>query len=285
VSAFHSIGGCSFYLIDISFDRYPFADGWRPFRPGAPKGIPQLRYAATAGHGARRSEAHQAPARRFMARAHRRLRNFRHLTEFGTVRSSQCLPGAPLRTVAFLATRDGHGSRRASNRVRCKAQLRQIVYTDVNICIARLWLMLARPCQRRWEDPVSCALMPTCDAAFAAGHHGCALTCQAPIYLSGELEAQTLARYCLDCLDYSLSHHAVQRFLPDQPDLRPAPAILHRGIMRPLTPWPRHHHADGRPRCVSSPPRLAFQPVASDWLEPWPVSPRRCAPSCWPAPP
>jgi hypothetical protein len=153
------IGGCSFYLIDISFDRYLFADGWRPFRPGAPKGIPQLRYAATAGHGARRSEAHQAPARRFMARAHRCLHNFRHLTKFGTVRSSQCLPGAPLRSVAFLATRDGHGSRRASNRVRCKAQLRQIVYTDINICIARLWLMLARPCQRRWEDPVSCALM------------------------------------------------------------------------------------------------------------------------------
>ena len=34
--------------------------------------------------------------------------------------------------------------------------------------------------------------------------------------LGGVLEAQHLARHGLDCLDHSLSHHAVQLFLPDQ---------------------------------------------------------------------
>src|SRR3954463_15115954 len=108
---------------------------------------------------------------------------------------------------------------------------------------------------------------------------------QAPKLLY-ELETHSAKRYCLNCrTDRSLSHHAVQCVLPDQPDLCPAPAIPRRGIMRRLTPWPRHHLPDGRLRCASSPPRLAFQPVASDWLEPWPVSPRQCAPSCWPPPP
>jgi hypothetical protein len=47
------------------------------------------------------------------------------------------------------------------------------------------WLTLARTCQRWRRDPVSCALMSgLCDAALAAGHHGCALTCQAPICLA-----------------------------------------------------------------------------------------------------
>src|SRR4051794_1649692 len=57
-----------------------------------------------------------------MARARRLLRNFRHLTELGTVRSSQGPPGARLRAMAFRATRDGHASRRGSNRARCKAR-------------------------------------------------------------------------------------------------------------------------------------------------------------------
>jgi hypothetical protein len=37
----------------------------------------------------------------------------------------------------------------------------QIAYTGINmdICIAKLWLTLARTCQRWREDPVSCALM------------------------------------------------------------------------------------------------------------------------------
>ena len=30
-----------------------------------------------------------------------------------------------------------------------------------------------------------------------------------------------MCRYCLGCLDHSLSHHAVQRFLPDQSELAP----------------------------------------------------------------
>jgi hypothetical protein len=35
------------------------------------------------------------------------------------------------------------------------------------------------------KDPVSCALMSDLSRGVAAGHHGCALTCQAPIWLAG----------------------------------------------------------------------------------------------------
>src|ERR1700750_747550 len=53
--------------------------------------------------------------------------------------------------------------------------------------------------------------------------------------LHSELETHSAKRYCLNCrTDRSLSHHVVQCVLPDQPDVRPAPAILHRGIMRGL---------------------------------------------------
>jgi hypothetical protein len=55
-------------------------------------------------------------------------------------------------------------------------------------------------------------------------------------HLKSVLEAQQLARYCLNCFDHSLSHHAVQRFLPDQPGLCPAAAILRNGVTRPLAP-------------------------------------------------
>jgi len=80
------------------------------------------------------------------------------------------------------------------------------------------------------------------------------------------LEAHRVLRYCLNCrIDHSLSHHAVQRFLPDQAGLRPPPAIPQESIIRPLTRRPRYHPSDGRPPCASSPPR-------------------RCAPSCSPAP-
>ena len=45
--------------------------------------------------------------------------------------------------------------------------------------------------------------------------------------LHSELETHSAKRYCLNCrTDRSLSHHAVQCVLPDQPDVRPAPAIL-----------------------------------------------------------
>jgi len=42
--------------------------------------------------------------------------------------------------------------------------------------------------------------------------------------LSRVLKAQRRVRYRLNCLDHSLSHHAVQRFLPDPSSLRPLPA-------------------------------------------------------------
>jgi hypothetical protein len=55
-------------------------------------------------------------------------------------------------------------------------------------------------------------------------------------HLKSVLKAQQLARYGLNCLDHSLSHHAVQRFLPDQPGVRPAPAILRNSVTRRLVP-------------------------------------------------
>jgi hypothetical protein len=85
-----------------------------------------------------------------MARAHRRLRNFRHLTEFGTVRSSQCHLTHDCALWHFVqqetampvaAGPTGHGTRR---------ELQQTVYTNISIavCMARLWLTLTRTGQR-----------------------------------------------------------------------------------------------------------------------------------------
>ena len=82
--------------------------------------------------------------------------------------------------------------------------------------------------------------------------------------LSSALEAQPRIRYRLDCLDHSLSHHAVQRFLPDQPDSRPPPSVR-RNVTPLLLRRPRHVPSPGRPPCASS-------------------TPKRCAPSCSRAP-
>ena len=82
--------------------------------------------------------------------------------------------------------------------------------------------------------------------------------------LSSALEAQPRIRYRLDCLDHSLSHHAVQRFLPDQSDSRPPPSVR-RNVTPLLLRWPRHVPSPGRPPCASS-------------------TPKRCAPSCSRAP-
>ncbi len=83
--------------------------------------------------------------------------------------------------------------------------------------------------------------------------------------LSGALEAQPRVRYRLDCPDHSLSHHAVQRFLPDQPDSRPPPPVR-RNVTPRLPQRPRRVPSPGRPPCASS-------------------APKRCAPSCSRAPP
>ena len=107
-------------------------------------------------------------------------------------------------------------------------------------------------------------LCPACDATFAAGHHGCAQACQAPICF-GVLEARNRVRCRLNCCDHSFSHHAVKRFLTDQSGLRPPPTISRRAVTPPLPPWSRHAPSPGRPRCASS-------------------APTRRAPSCWPAP-
>src|SRR5690348_4774314 len=88
-----------------------------------------------------------------MARAHRRLHNFRHLTEFGTVRSSQGPPGARLRTMAFRATRDGHASRHSSTLTQSKACAIAVCvykyqhscrYTEVMVDIGKNLSTLAR---------------------------------------------------------------------------------------------------------------------------------------------
>src|SRR4051794_39987893 len=83
--------------------------------------------------------------------------------------------------------------------------------------------------------------------------------------LSGALEAQPRVRYRLGCPAPSLSHHAVRRSLPDQPDSRPPPPVR-RNVTPGLPQPPRHVPSPGRPPCASS-------------------APRRCAPSCSPAPP
>ena len=83
--------------------------------------------------------------------------------------------------------------------------------------------------------------------------------------LSGALEARPRVRYRLNCLDHSPSHHAVQRFLPDQPDSRPPPSTVRRNVTPRLPRRPRHVPSPGRPPCASS-------------------TPKRCAPSCSRAP-
>ena len=107
-------------------------------------------------------------------------------------------------------------------------------------------------------------LCPACRAALAAGHHGCALTCRAPIWTacSRHIKLDGIAR---TVLDHSLSHHAVKRFLPDQSGLRPPPTALRGNVTPQLPLWPRYVPWHGRPRCASS-------------------TPKRCAPSCSPAP-
>ena len=54
--------------------------------------------------------------------------------------------------------------------------------------------------------------------------------------LRGVLGAHLFFRYCLSCvLDHNLSHHAVQRFLPDQLSLRSSPTIQRENVT-PLRP-------------------------------------------------
>jgi hypothetical protein len=63
-------------------------------------------------------------------------------------------------------------------------------------------------------------LCPACHAALAAGHHGCARTCQAPICL-GVLGARNRVRYCLKCLDQGLPITPISTSRRDQLSLRP----------------------------------------------------------------
>ena len=50
------------------------------------------------------------------------------------------------------------------------------------------------------------------------------------------------------------SHHAVQRFLPDQPGLRPAPTALRQNVTPLLPLRPQHVLSLGRPLYASSTP-------------------------------
>jgi hypothetical protein len=115
IAALHSIGGCSFGLIDIlvGMDDGLSGQGDQVDPSGS------LRSNGRAG--ARRSVPHQVPARRVHGAPHRCRRGFRHLTEFGTVRSSQGALGARHLVTACRATRDGHASRRSSTLTQCKA--------------------------------------------------------------------------------------------------------------------------------------------------------------------
>jgi hypothetical protein len=115
------------------------------------------------------------------------------------------------------------------------------------------------------KDPVRCALMSGLSRG-ACRWPTWVCACVPGAILGGVLEAQHLARHGLDRLDHSLSHHAVQRFLPDRAGLRPPPTTVRRNVTPPLPRRPRHAPSPGRSPCASS-------------------RPRRCAPSCSPAPP
>ncbi len=114
------------------------------------------------------------------------------------------------------------------------------------------------------KDPVRCALMSGLSRG-ACRWPTWVCACVPGAILGGVLEAQHLARHGLDRLDHSLSHHAVQRFLPDRLGLRPPPTTVRRNVTPLLPRRPRHPPSPGRPPCASS-------------------KPRRCAPSCSPAP-
>jgi hypothetical protein len=58
--------------------------------------------------------------------------------------------------------------------------------------------------------------------------------CVSGTNLNSVLEAHAFVRYCLNCLDHSLSHHADQRFLPDQSDSRPLPTIVRQVVTTQL---------------------------------------------------
>jgi hypothetical protein len=103
-------------------------------------------------------------------------------------------------------------------------------------------------------DPVRCALMSGLSCG-SCRWPSWVCACVPGAILGGVLEAQNLARHGLDCLDRSLSHHAVQRFLPDPPGSRPPPTTVRRDVTPPLPQRPRHAASAGRPLCASSRPR------------------------------
>jgi hypothetical protein len=138
--------------------------------------------------GAAFGAAHPVPARPFHGGSHRCLSSFRHLTEFGAVSSSQCPPGARPRAMAFRAARDRQACRHRSksDAVQCVSSSRCIYrcryscpYAEAMAADGKNLLFGARE-RIRSVAP----LCPACGAALAAGHHGCALTCQAAICLA-----------------------------------------------------------------------------------------------------
>jgi hypothetical protein len=123
-------------------------------------------------------------------RPHRCRRSFRHLTEFGTVRSSQGPPDARHLVTACRATRDGHASRRSATLTQCRAYATAVrIYRYQHSCsytkaMADVGKKLSTLFSAGEKIRSVAPLCPTCDAVLAAGHHGCALTCQAPICLA-----------------------------------------------------------------------------------------------------
>jgi Transposase DDE domain len=118
---------------------------------------------------------------------------------------------------------------------------------------------------RRGEDPVRCALM----SGLSRG--GCRWPPWVCACVPGTNLSAARSRRNVVCGTAwtasigSLSHHAVQRFPPDQPGSRPASTVP-RGAVTPQPALsPGDVRSGGRPPCASSPPR-------------------RCAPSCSPAP-
>ena len=126
------------------------------------------------------------------------------------------------------------------------------------------WLMWGKRGPRRLCDPVRCALM----SGLLRG--GCrwpswVCACVPGTNLSRALEAQRRVRYCLDCFDRQPFPSRGATLPPDQPGLRPVSAALPGSVTQRLPSQPGDALAGGRPPCAPSPPR-------------------RCAPSCLPAP-
>jgi hypothetical protein len=178
----HRIGGCS-----CCSDGHLFPGGWRSFGSlvsiESPRLLRSNGRACGAAFGA-------APSVRTSVSWWDYIATLQILSSDG-IRHCQLEPmptSRPLLAMAFRATRDSYTCRRSSNLARCKARVTaKRIYRPQSICryteaIADVGKNLSASEKRSGQ--LRPYVRPV-DASFVAGHHGCALTCQAPIWLAG----------------------------------------------------------------------------------------------------